>query len=589
MVAVRALTQAFISHWSTPAWIKKKIRENLTKMLPKERKTQAVSDGELNMSRLSGTGSSPSLSSGSAGGEAASGVDGPASRVVSWAVCFERLMEDPVGVRYFTAFLKSEVSAENILFWQACEKFQKIPPTNLDELKKQARSIYDLYLSENSFNAVNIDDTARTNESDLEKPRPEMFSKAQQQIYKLMKFDSYARFVRSPLYQNCMLASVEGRPLPDLEPQNKCVTPTSDRKSTNVKTPSSDSKANKRKKLEKRGSWGADVSYHQVTVMRQESQISVKSSSSVELGSLSNRSEDGCTSPVSSETSSSVRADKYCCVFMPDGTASLAPARAGLTLRDMLSGLCEKRGFPMKDIVIYLQGKDKNVCQRQQPLSLDQDSSVLQDQQVYLELRITFTLEIVFTGKTIGIMAKSSKTLGDAVFSVLQKHQLRPQDAVITVSGSKEPLNMDTTVLRLASKTLCLDRVKGSGGGDVKGSPALDGGRTSTKPKNEMDGLVEMLTRVQCSRADDQRGLLTKEQLELPLFLQIPAQQSVRKSEEQKPKNVQETCSNKHTKPAEKAADGEKPCINGNHKDSNGEKNKTKQSDCAGSAKGTSH
>lgn len=51
---------------------------------------------ELNMSRVSGTGSSPSLSSGSAGG------DGVASRVVSWAVCFERLMEDPVGVRYFT-------------------------------------------------------------------------------------------------------------------------------------------------------------------------------------------------------------------------------------------------------------------------------------------------------------------------------------------------------------------------------------------------------------------------------------------------------------------------------------------------------
>ena len=49
-----------------------------------------------------------------------------------------------------------------------------------------------------------------------------------------MKFDSYARFVRSPLYQNCMLASVEGRPLPDLQPQNKgsrdCVTPAGDRK-----------------------------------------------------------------------------------------------------------------------------------------------------------------------------------------------------------------------------------------------------------------------------------------------------------------------------------------------------------------------
>ncbi|XP_060771223.1 regulator of G-protein signaling 14a isoform X1 [Neoarius graeffei] len=544
--------------------------------------TQAVSDGELNMSRLSGTGSSPSLSSSSAGGELPSGVDGPASRVVSWAVCFERLMEDPVGVRYFTAFLNSEVSAENILFWQACEKFQKIPPTNLDELKKQAHSIYDLYLSENSFNAVNIDDTARINKSDLEKPTPEMFSKAQQQIYKLMKFDSYARFVRSPLYQNCMLASVEGRPLPDLEPQNKCVTPTSGRKSANVKTPSSDSKANKRKKLEKRGSWG-DVSYRQITLSRQESQISVKSSSSVELGSLSNRSEDGSWSPVGSEPNSSARADKYCCVFMPDGTASLAPARAGLTLRDMLSGLCEKRGFPMKDIVIYLQGKDKNVCRKQQPLSLDQDSSILQDQQVCLELRVTFTLEIVFTGKTIGIVAKSSKTLGDAISSVLQKHHVRPQDAVITVSGSKDPLNMDGSLLPLANKTLCLDRVKSEG--DAKGSPAIERGRMSGKPKNEMEGLVEMLTRIQCSRADDQRGLLTKEQLALPLFLQIPAQQSKEKSEEQNPENIQESRSNTQTK----AADKGKPCMNGDHKDSNEEKSKTEQSDCAGSAEEMSH
>lgn len=50
-------------------------------------------------------------------------------------------------------------------------------------------------------------------------------------------------------------------------------------------------------------------------------------------------------------------------------------------------------------------------------------------------------LEIVFTGKTIGIVAKSSKTLGDALSSVLQKHQLRPQDAVITVVCCESFLN----------------------------------------------------------------------------------------------------------------------------------------------------
>lgn len=53
------------------------------------------------------------------------------------------------------------------------------------------------------------------------------------------------------------------------------------------------------------------------------------------------------------------QAEKYCCVFLPDGTASLAPARPGLSIRTMLTGLCEKRGLPLSDVIIYLQGKDK--------------------------------------------------------------------------------------------------------------------------------------------------------------------------------------------------------------------------------------
>jgi hypothetical protein len=32
------------------------------------------------------------------------------------------------------AFLRSEVSAENILFYQACEKFRKIPPSRMKEV-----------------------------------------------------------------------------------------------------------------------------------------------------------------------------------------------------------------------------------------------------------------------------------------------------------------------------------------------------------------------------------------------------------------------------------------------------------------------
>ena len=54
---------------------------------------------ELNMSARGHGGSSSSLP----GCPAAAGEAGhQANDVLSWAVCFEKLLEDPVGVRYFT-------------------------------------------------------------------------------------------------------------------------------------------------------------------------------------------------------------------------------------------------------------------------------------------------------------------------------------------------------------------------------------------------------------------------------------------------------------------------------------------------------
>uniref|UniRef100_A0A3Q0S8S3 Regulator of G protein signaling 14a n=1 Tax=Amphilophus citrinellus TaxID=61819 RepID=A0A3Q0S8S3_AMPCI len=454
----------------------------------------------LNMSTRGCGGSSSSLP-GTPAGE-----HGPANSVMSWAVSFEKLLEDPCGVRYFTDFLKSEVSAENILFWQACEKFKKIPATSLVELKAEARSIYNTYLSESAPYCVNIDDTAKTEEKDLEQPTPDMFNKAQAQIFKLMKMDSYRRFVRSPLYQSCTLATVEGKGLPQLSNEPSRIGSWEDVAS---RSPLRDKKVD-----------GLKV-YHCLTVSYfyffhlinnnndsnsygmvpwKETQMSIKSTSSVELGSLYRQLENGCSSPRSPEQGGGGGSrigleGGYCCVFLPDGSASLAPTRNGQPIKDMLASLCEKRGFPLKDVIIYLHGKDK------QPLSLDQDCSVLRDQQVSLELRVTFALEIAFTDKTMGIMAKSSKTLQDALSVVLQKHHIKPQEALVTmVSVAYESdYNMLSTVFKLANKTLRLDKIK---------------------------GLLDMLTRVQNSRVDDQRGLLTKEQLAVPSFLQLPAERA---------------------------------------------------------------
>lgn len=98
---------------------------------------------------------------------------------------------------------------------------------------------------------------------------------------------------------------------------------------------------------------------------------------------------------------------KYCCVYLPDGTASLAAVRPGLSIRDMLAGICEKRGFSLPDIKVYLLGNEQvrgrgapgsgDVARRllmrwllQKALVLDQECCVLADQEVKLENRISF-------------------------------------------------------------------------------------------------------------------------------------------------------------------------------------------------------
>lgn len=50
------------------------------------------------------------------------------------------------------------------------------------QLKAAACLIYNTYLSESAPYSVNIDDTAKTEEKDLEQPTPDMFNKAQAQV-----------------------------------------------------------------------------------------------------------------------------------------------------------------------------------------------------------------------------------------------------------------------------------------------------------------------------------------------------------------------------------------------------------------------
>ncbi|XP_051050180.1 regulator of G-protein signaling 14 isoform X2 [Phodopus roborovskii] len=410
--------------------------------VPNGRMVLAVSDGELtstagSQGQSEGRGSSLSIHSLPSGPSSPFSTDD--QPVASWALSFERLLQDPLGLAYFTEFLKKEFSAENVTFWKACERFQQIPASDTKQLSQEAHNIYHEFLSSQALSPVNIDRQAWLSEEVLAQPRPDMFRAQQLQIFNLMKFDSYARFVKSPLYQECLLAEAEGRPL--REPgSSRLGSPDTSRKKPKLKPgkslpvgveelgqlPLAEGPCGRPlRKSFRREMTGGAVNL----APRRESQGSLNSSASLDLGFLafvsSSKSESHRKSLGSGEGERESRPGKYCCVYLPDGTASLALARPGLTIRDMLTGICEKRGLSLPDIKVYLVGNE------QKALVLDQDCTVLADQEVRLESRITFQLELANLERVVRISAKPSKRLQEALQPILAKHGLSLDQVVL--------------------------------------------------------------------------------------------------------------------------------------------------------------
>ncbi|XP_013927170.1 PREDICTED: regulator of G-protein signaling 14 isoform X2 [Thamnophis sirtalis] len=299
-------------------------------------------------------------------------------------------------------FLKKEFSAENVYFWKACEQFQQIPANSTQKLAQEARKIYDEFLSSHSVNPVNIDRQAWIGEEMLSSPTPDMFHVQQLQIFNLMKFDSYARFVKSALYQACAKADSQGQPLPELRSSSGSP-PTEHSKKTKLKAGKSlplgveaagnlagrSPRRSFRKGDRRDRPWGEERNGGEGPSPWRDSQGSLNSSASLDLGFLSYatsglQAETHRKSLTGSESDSQNHPMKYCCIYLPDGTASLAPVRSGLSIQEMLAGVCQRRGLNLPDVKIYLMGNEKK------PLALNQDSLVLMDQEVKLETRINF-------------------------------------------------------------------------------------------------------------------------------------------------------------------------------------------------------
>ncbi|XP_033891581.2 regulator of G-protein signaling 12-like isoform X1 [Acipenser ruthenus] len=558
----------------------------------------AASDGEIHGVDRKGCGSEISLNSNASLPSVQSCRRHTERRVPSWAVSFERLLQDPVGVRYFSEFLKKEFSEENILFWQACEIFSHVPEKDKKQLSQRAREIYNSFLSSKATTPVNIDSQAQLADDILNAPRPDMFKVQQLQIFNLMKFDSYTRFLKSPLYQECMLAEVEGRPLPDpyQVPSSPASKHSINSDRSNLSTPKKSSKKSKSGRSlnedngedhadnKKKGtffSWTRNKSFGKGTKKREngflndcsesnsrhESQDSLSSGASLELLTSNSISKNECdVSRVPLLVPEKEKSLKHCYINLPDGSTCALPLRPGVSIRELLLGLCAKLCFNLAAVDLFLVGGEK-------PLVLDQDCMTLSSRDLRLEKRTLFRLDLVPINRSVGLKAKPTKPVTEVLRPVVAKYGLHLSNLVAKISGEKEPLDLGVPISSLDGLRVVLDVADQSTVKDKQQSSSVmqshapplskrsystgdektpgksfsvkargESGKATREVRplrkeesvdkldkrkqkkiniDEAEEFFELLSKAQNKRANDQRGLLKKEDLVLPDFLRL--------------------------------------------------------------------
>ncbi|XP_033322332.1 regulator of G protein signaling family member locomotion defects isoform X4 [Megalopta genalis] len=393
----------------------------------------------------------------------------------AWANGFEKLLEDPKGLQTFAEFLKKEFSHENIYFWAACERYKDT--RDIVTRRKLASQIYQRHLSNTASEPVNVDSHAAgqiTVELLGEAPA-NLFLQAQKQVFNLMKFDSYPRFLRSDLYRRCMEAgcSIVGAEDCDLSLTNS--------PSVKLKKSHSDAEDRCRKsilpwnrknrsKSKDRGETEysktpsrSDTIYKSFTTMKRESEgnnnddsISISSSrSSLASWDLALRQSFHKHSLSSYEGQSNeskevrTKCTGLCRVILPDGSTTVVPTSQTESIKDVVTRLLDKRALRYSNYDVLILATDETV-------EAKYPSSILAGQEV--EVVPTKILKVDLPSRrVITVIAHKGRTLKEVLKPLLNKYGFNLN--TITVWSDNHCVCMDMPAID-APPRLTLTNVK---------------------------------------------------------------------------------------------------------------------------------
>lgn len=377
-----------------------------------------------------------------------------------WGQSFELLLNDPAGLHTFAEFLKKEFSGENIYFWTACERYRQI--NDVPERTKEALAIFDKHLANGSLEPVNVDSQARLRAQEhLSSAGKDLFIQAQKQIFNLMKFDSYQRFIRSDLYKTCLDAENRNLPLPypaeHLDATLRIAVQQSQANTmTKLKKSLSNAEDRRRKSLLP---WNRKARCKSKD--REESKETMKNStsSSNTLKHNSNHSTGDIHSSRSSLSSFDATISKIssfdddarsslCRVILSNGATTIVQTKVNETIRELVERLLDKRGICYQAYEAFLSGTNK-------PLDLDGLSRQLSGNEVLIEQRVIFKLDLP-NKKVISVKSKTCKVLTEVLRPILHKYNYRLDLVQVFGRDSADPLDMTLSVTAVDGQRLLI-------------------------------------------------------------------------------------------------------------------------------------
>jgi regulator of G-protein signaling len=335
------------------------------------------------------------------------------NRYDKWAESIEKLLGDPYGLDVFTKFLQGEISAENIHFYTRCLEFKETFP-NLTQSQRisKASMIFQCYLQNGATEAINVDCQARNEvEKALSQPTREMFNLPLAQVFDLLKFDCYPRFLRSDMYRDYVsgVASLQesgGEPSDsDQDSVQSHKLHHDERRRSLLPWNKNRTKGSKHRNKNDPDALNADISFIQ--------------------RAAGNPSFDGSDQ----EDGPRRQSCKLCRIHLPDNSATVFPCNPGETLNTAVQRLLENREFHYYsfEVMSVATGKALDLCM---------EVSEMISREIRVEPRAGVRIELP-AGWIVGVRANPVRKLSEVLKPILNQHKLK-LDAVVVYDGKSD-------------------------------------------------------------------------------------------------------------------------------------------------------